>query len=56
VVVGYSYIFCVSGHVDDLWTAAQHSYPYLICIYSRTLIRTLVIRIGLTLAVSIFLL
>ena len=29
VVVGYSYIFCFSGHVDDLWTAAQDTYPIL---------------------------
>jgi hypothetical protein len=55
VIVGYSYIFCVSGHVDYLWTAAQHSYPYLIYIYSRTRNRTLVIRIDLTLSVNIFL-
>ena len=33
VVVGHSYIFWVSGHVDDLRTAAHHSYSYFISLY-----------------------
>jgi len=50
MVVGYSYIFWFSGHVDDLWTAAQHSYPiwYLYTYIVQKPIRTLVIGIGVT--------
>ena len=58
VVEGYSYIFCVSGHVDDLWTAAKHSYsiwyPYTYIVEHRTLIRTLVFRFVSSIPVTFF--
>ena len=47
VVVGHCYVFCVSGHVDNLWTAAHRSYPYLIAIVSgRWLPGSPIIRIA----------
>jgi len=55
MVVGYSYIFCFSGHVDDLWTTVQKFYTNCyIYIYCRTLIRTLVILMVLNLPVNIY--